>query len=105
MSEFKSKFDGKIMGHRFKMIQLIHGLSLEINTGISVRRGASLVNHAKSIGWMPEGIRMKKAALQELVRQAQTGMGYVAKDRVKLALEKRHTNHGKPRGPKQKVAA
>ncbi len=105
MSGFKSKFDGKQQGQRFKMLQLIHGLALEINTGTPVRRGASLVNHAKQIGWMPQGIRMKKKALEELVGQAKTGFGYVPKESVAKALAKRHTNHGKPRGPKQKVAA
>lgn len=105
MTTFKTKFDARQQGHRFKMIQLIHGLALEINTGMSVRRGASLVNHAKQIGWMPQGIRMKKKALEELVRQAQAGMGYKPKHSVAKALAKRHTNHGQPRGPKQKVAA
>lgn len=105
MSEFKSKFNGQIMGHRFKMLQLIHGLALEINTGIPVKRGASIVNAAKDMGWMPKGIRMKREALCELVEQAKKGMGYVAKDRVLQATKKPHTNKGKPRGPKQKVAA
>lgn len=104
MSEFKSKFDGRQMGHRFKMLQLLHGLAMEINHGIPVKRGVSIVNHTKSIGWMPEGIRMKKAALAELVRQAQAGFGYKPRDGVAKALAKRHTNHGKPRGPKLKVA-
>ncbi len=88
MTKFKSKFTGATQGERFKMLQLIHGLSLEINTGIKVSSKGSLVNAAKSFGWLPTDIRLKKVALSELVSQARNGFGYVPRDSVKSALPK-----------------
>lgn len=105
MSEFKTKFDGKQQGHRFKMLQLIHGLSLEINTGIKVSSRGSILKHAKEIGWISENIRFKKVALGRLVDDAKKGFGYVPSDRVKQAINKPRKGSLKDRAAKQKVAA
>jgi hypothetical protein len=88
MSEFKTKFDGRQQGHRFKMLQLIHGLSLEINTGIKVSSRGSILQHAKQIGWISEDIRFKKVALGRLVEDAKQGFGYVPTERIKQAIRK-----------------
>lgn len=88
MSEFKSKFNPQIQGHRFKMLQLIHGLALEINTGMKISSRGSLLKHAKEIGWISENIRTKQIALQRLIHQAEQGFGYVSKGRIEQARRK-----------------
>lgn len=89
MAEFKSKFNGSVMGHRFKMLQLMNGLALEINTTLKIgSRRRSLVTHAKEIGWLDRSylVRQKREALRDLVEQATQGFGYVPNASVKRAM-------------------
>lgn len=80
-----SKFNPQDPRHRMQMIQLIHALALEINTGLKTK--VNFFAHAKKLGWIPEGMRTKKQALNELVEQAKKGFGYVPKDRIKKAMK------------------
>jgi hypothetical protein len=71
-----------------KMLQFIHALAFEINTGIPIKRGASILNHAKQIGWLPETVRQKKVALGRFVYEAEKGFGYVRKGSIVKAIHK-----------------
>lgn len=94
MSEFKSKFNPAILGHRFKMLQLIHGFAIEVNGGRVSNKG-SLLKHAKEIGWIPQNIRTKQVALQRLIHLAEQGFGYVSKGHVEKARRKLHPARAK----------
>lgn len=79
-----TEFNPRNMRHRMQMLQLVHALALEINTGL--RTKINFFQHAKALGWVDPKTRQRKQALEQLVTQAVRGFGYVPKGNIKRAL-------------------
>lgn len=52
----------------FQHNRIVHGLGLEVNTGMKVSRGVSMVKVAQANGMIGETTRAKKKALKEAVK-------------------------------------
>lgn len=74
---------------KFRALQIVHALALEVGTGMQISRGGSALKAAKMQGIVPQNCRTKKAALVLAVEHMKTlDPGYEPKGSVKLALSK-----------------
>lgn len=64
-------------------LQIIHGLALEINTGLKNGK-VSFLQHAQKLGWTDK--RTKKGALRDVVKLASESFGYEPTTRVTKAM-------------------
>jgi len=73
--------------HMFRYLQLIHGLALEINSGMKLSSRGSVMNAAKEVCGSPK--RTKRGVLADMVKFMRTqDPSYTPSDRVAKALAK-----------------
>jgi hypothetical protein len=88
VSDFQTKFNGRILAHRAQMLQILIAISREVLNGSSGPRfRQNFLAHAKKLGWLPSNARTRKQALPLLVDQAKLGFGYVPRGTVLKAMQ------------------
>jgi hypothetical protein len=74
---------------KFRALQIVHALALEVGTGMQISRHGSALKAAKMQGIVPATCRTKKGALKLAVEYMKTlDPTYEPKGSVKLALTK-----------------
>jgi len=85
MSQDPIIITGKDNMRKFHVLQVIHGLALEISTGMKLSRGGSLIKVAKQCGYTQK--QTKVGALLDCVQLMTTlDPEYVVSERVSKAL-------------------